>query len=152
MTLRTRGFSLTEWQERAVDAWLDGTDGHRGWGTIEVVTGGGKTLIALACAARIAEQQPDLRIAVVVPTTALARQWHEKLLTNTSLTPDEVGILGAGKKDTFEGRIALVAVLNTAAKRLPDLARDRQPLMLIVDEATVPARQSSAECWTRRDP
>lgn len=135
MTFETWGFALTNWQERAVEAWLAGTNGRRGWGTIEVVTGGGKTLIALECAARIAQREPGLKLAVVVPTTALARQWHERLIANTTLRSEDVGLLGAGKKDTLEGRTALVAVLNSAARMLPDLARDQQPLLLIVDEA-----------------
>jgi superfamily II DNA or RNA helicase len=134
LTFTTRGFELTDWQQEAVDHWVAGVDGVGYRGTIEVVTGGGKSLIALACAERAAAAEPNLKLAVVVPTQALARQWIDVLTTYTSLRAAEIGILGAGRRDTLEDRQALVAVLNSAAKELPRLAQDQQPLMLIVDE------------------
>ena len=134
MMFNTHDFQLHGWQARAVDAWVKGFDGRPHTGTLEIVTGGGKTLIALACAARAAQTSPDLHIAVVVPTEALARQWRANLLRYTSLTADEVGLLGAGGKATFAHCRAIVAVINTASMKLPELAREGQPLMLIVDE------------------
>jgi superfamily II DNA or RNA helicase len=132
--LCTTGFELVPWQAAAVDAWAagDGTAPHRG--TLEIFTGGGKTLIALACAERAAELQPDVRLAVVVPTEVLARQWRDVLLERTNLRRTDIGMLGAGRRDTFAGKRALVCVLASAAKRLPELAASAQPLMLVVDE------------------
>lgn len=134
MTFTTRNFQLHPWQSEAVDRWVVGFDGHPFRGTLEIVTGGGKTLIALACAARVAEIDGDVRLAVVVPTEALARQWQRNLLEHTSLKVDEVGLLGAGGKATLEDHRAIVAVINTAAVKLPAMARSAQPLMLIIDE------------------
>lgn len=127
--------SLHGWQQDAVERWLKGDDGGPYRGTLEIFTGGGKTLIALAALARVSEREPAVRLAVVVPTEALARQWIAALVEHTSLLRKEIGLLGAGRRDTFEGKRALVAVLNSAARKLPDLARAAQPLMLIVDEA-----------------
>lgn len=135
MTFATRGFELADWQERAVSAWLAGADGSAGRGTIEVVTGGGKTLIALACAARISEQHPGLKVVVVVPTQALARQWGDSIARYSTIDPAAIGTLGAGKRDSLDGKTALVAVLNTASRALPDIVREHEPVMLIVDEA-----------------
>ncbi|RAO26579.1 hypothetical protein PSN13_06607 [Micromonospora saelicesensis] len=132
--ITTHGFTLAEWQAEAVRAWERTGSAGRYRGTLEIVTGGGKTLIALACAALAATWNPELRIAVVVPTEALARQWQVAIQRYTSLMPSEIGLLGAGKNEDFGSHRAIVAVLNTAAKRLPALARDAQPLMLIVDE------------------
>jgi len=134
MTFTTNGFELHPWQSRAVDAWLSGFGGRPFTGTLEIVTGGGKTLIALACAARAVELDSDLRLAVVVPTEALARQWRKSILQYTTLQAGEVGLLGAGGKATFEQYRAVVAVINTASKKLPSIAVEAQPLMLIVDE------------------
>lgn len=134
MTFTTRGFELTGWQQEAVDSWVAGVGGAGHQGTIEVVTGGGKSLIALACAERASSGEPNLKLAVVVPTQALARQWVDVLTTYSNLRAAQIGILGAGRRDTLEDRQALVAVLNSAAKELPQLAQDQQPLMLIVDE------------------
>ena len=44
--IHTRGFELHPWQTAAVEAWEATDPPHRG--TLEVFTGGGKTLIALA--------------------------------------------------------------------------------------------------------
>ncbi|MEV1286940.1 DEAD/DEAH box helicase [Micromonospora sp. NPDC049679] len=132
--IKTRDFAVWPWQADAVQAWTRGDAGGPYRGTLEIVTGGGKTLIALACAARAAEQSPDLRLAVVVPTEALARQWQAVLTRYTTLQPSEIGLLGAGKSADLSRCRALVGVLNTAAKQLPALARAAQPLMLVVDE------------------
>lgn len=131
--LRATGFSLTDWQEDAVAAWVQG-DGEPYRGTLEIFTGGGKTLIAIACMARAAATTEDLKVAVVVPTEALARQWIDSLVANTSLAEPDIGLLGAGGTDSLEDARVLVCVLNTAAKRLPGMARTQQPLMLVVDE------------------
>ncbi|AYF29528.1 hypothetical protein CSH63_19060 [Micromonospora tulbaghiae] len=131
--IRTRGFELAAWQADAVEAWV-GDVGGRYRGTLEIVTGGGKTLIALACAARAAERDPHLRLVVVVPTEALARQWRAMLERFTSLEQSDIGLLGAGYSAELSRCRALVAVLNTAAKQLPAAARAAQPLMLIIDE------------------
>lgn len=129
----SKDFELVPWQRSAVEAWITGgkTPFH---GTLEIFTGGGKSLIALQCAAEAARQRPELRVAIVVPTEALARQWREVVLRHTNVSADEIGLLGAGGQDELSVRRVLIAVLNTAAKRLPDMARFTGPLMLIVDE------------------
>jgi superfamily II DNA or RNA helicase len=132
--LDTRDFELEPWQQEAVEAWLRGTDQRAFRGTLEIVTGGGKTLIALACAARAAVAHPDLRLAVVVPTEALARQWKAAVIRYTNVVEADVGLLGAGGTATLENHRVVIAVLNTASKQLPDMARTAQPLMLVVDE------------------
>ena len=43
-------------------------------------------------------------------------------------------MLGAGGRATFAGHRAIVAVINTASTKLPPMANEAQPLMLIVDE------------------
>ena len=133
MPIHNRGFELAEWQERALDAWVQG-DGTPFRGTLEIFTGGGKTLIALAAAARVSATVPDLRLAVVVPAEALARQWIASIARHTDIDPSDVGLLGAGGKDSLDEKRVLVTVLNSAAKYLPDMAVANQPLMLVVDE------------------
>jgi superfamily II DNA or RNA helicase len=127
--ITTTGYELADWQQRAVETWLPTKRG-----TLEIFTGGGKTKIALACLAEVSKHAPDLRVAVVVPTEALALQWVAALEADTSLQADEIGLLGAGKSHDFSKHRALVAVINSAAVHLPKLARTAQPLMLIVDE------------------
>jgi superfamily II DNA or RNA helicase len=127
--IETRGFELVDWQREAVRAWL-----AAGRGTLEIFTGGGKSLVALACAEEAAAIVPDLRIAVVVPTEALARQWIDVFRRYSNVDESDVGLLGAGGNDSLADHRVLVCVLNSAAKKLPTQARDAQPLMLVVDE------------------
>ena len=133
MTVTTVGFELVPWQLDAVAAWERRGDRPHA-GTLEIFTGGGKTLIALQCFHVASQRSPDLRLAVVVPTEALARQWTDVIRRHTDLPEEQIGLLGAGGKADLERHRVVVAVLNTAAKRLPQLARGAQPLMLVIDE------------------
>ncbi|KLR59935.1 DNA/RNA helicase, superfamily II [Actinobacteria bacterium IMCC26207] len=131
--LVTRGFELVPWQLAAVDAWVKGFQQPFS-GSLEVFTGGGKTLLAITAMAEAAQEEPLLKVAVVVPTEALARQWIANISKFTNIAADQIGMMGAGgKADLHQVRI-LVCVLNSAAKKLPDMAADIAPLMLIVDE------------------
>ncbi len=129
----TVGFELAPWQLDAVAAWERGGD-RPFTGTLEIFTGGGKTLIALQCFAEATRRTEDLRLAVVVPTEALVHQWVEVIRRHTDVPEHQIGRLGAGGKDDFTSHRVVVAVLNTASKRLPELARNAQPIMLVVDE------------------
>lgn len=129
----TVGFELAPWQLDAVAAWQRGGERPH-TGTLEIFTGGGKTLIALQCFADASRRTDDLRLAVVVPTEALVHQWVDVIRRHTDLPEHQIGRLGAGGKDDFTSHRVVVAVLNTASKRLPELARDAQPMMLVVDE------------------
>jgi superfamily II DNA or RNA helicase len=111
--------SLTDWQRDAVRKWVQGDGQGPCRGTLEIFTGGGKTLIALAALAQVASTAPETRLAVVVPTEALARQWVTSLQQHTTLSKSDIGMLGAGRRNTFEKKRALVAVLNSAARKLP---------------------------------
>ncbi len=128
------GVELFDWQQDAVQKWLDGDDHGPFRGTLEIFTGGGKSLIALDAFVRVSASTPDVRLAIVVPSEALARQWVGILQRETTLKKSEIGLLGAGGKDSFEGKRVLVAVLNSAARKLPDLANSVSSLMLVIDE------------------
>jgi superfamily II DNA or RNA helicase len=131
-----QGPSLAPWQTEALAAWHRGDSVGVRRGTLEVFTGGGKTLLALAAAAQTSRDVPDLHLAIVVPTQALATQWYHELLEQTNLTKADIGRVGGGHKDGWAGRRVLVAVLNTAARTLPELCRGLDPasLMLVIDE------------------
>ena len=137
-TFQTKGFELFDWQRIAVGKWTHGRSPFRG--TLEIFTGGGKSLIALACAAeaakRVAETQGVFRLLIIVPTKALAEQWIETIATYTTLPRKKIGPVSTRDAATiFERLDAAVVVINTAAK----LAKSRElqlsdETMLIVDE------------------
>lgn len=131
----TRDIVLHEWQQRCIDAWF--AAGARG--VIKVVTGAGKTILALAIAERLQRtQQPHLRVAIVVPTLVLLDQWREELLSRSNLPETAIGLVGGGNDGVFDDRIRiLVCVLNSASKKLPALVEKSgvaSSLLLIVDE------------------
>lgn len=73
------------WQIEAMKRWTDA--GHRG--IISVVTGGGKTIFALWC---IAKLRPDTTL-IVVPTAALLEQWWEEAAFYFSISLEEIHIV-----------------------------------------------------------
>jgi len=130
-----RGIQLKAWQEECREAWF--RSGCKG--TIKVVTGAGKTILALAIIQQLQnEQLRDLRVAVVVPTIVLMNQWHDQLLATSNLPPWAIGRLGGGYKDAFnDSRRILLAVLDSAQRELPQMVRTAdlgKRLLLIADE------------------
>jgi superfamily II DNA or RNA helicase len=131
----TRNLVLHDWQSACVDNWF--AAGKRG--VVKVVTGAGKTVLALAIIERLQQTDiPDLRVAIVVPTIVLLDQWYSEIVKGSNLPQHCVGFIGAGRTDSFKsGARILIAVLNSASKKL---AQDVQysgvsdRLLLIVDE------------------
>lgn len=115
-------FALRSWQEEALGRWR--AHGHRG--IVEVVTGGGKTIFALAC---LQDLQPDTSL-ILVPTLALLDQWWEEVAAFFRIPLDEINIIAARGR-IRPGTINL-SVLNTAAKIVPE--RATRPYFLIADE------------------
>jgi superfamily II DNA or RNA helicase len=106
---------------------------------VKVVTGAGKTTLALAIIERLQQTTiSDLRVAIVVPTIVLLDQWREELLRRSNLPASFIGFLGANRSDSFQkGARIIIAVLNSASKKLAEDVRQAgvsDRLLLIVDE------------------
>jgi superfamily II DNA or RNA helicase len=115
-------FQLRDWQRIALPLWRE--QDRRG--IVSVVTGGGKTMFALAC---VADARPDTTL-VVVPTVALLDQWWEEAASFFALDLDEVNIV-SGSRGLRSGTIN-IGVLNTVAALVAS-GRSRR-CMLIIDE------------------
>jgi superfamily II DNA or RNA helicase len=131
----TRGIDLHDWQEQCVREWF--RSGRRG--VIKVVTGAGKTVLALAIAEKLQRSdRRSLRLAVVVPTIVLLNQWREEFAEHSNLPAHAIGLMGGGRDDKFsETNRVLICVLNSAAKKLPDVVAQAgvgEDLLLVVDE------------------
>ena len=113
---------LRKWQIKALAAWREG--GRKG--IVSAVTGGGKTVLALACI----DRAPEQTVLIVVPTLPLLEQWWEEVTSYFGLALDDVHIV-SGSKSMKQGTVNL-AVINTASK-LAETGRDRE-CFLIVDE------------------
>jgi len=83
---------LREYQTEAVKDCL-----KRDFGVLNAPTGSGKTTIALAIIA--ARKQ---RCLVVVHTKELLQQWIDRASQFLNMAPDEIGIIGGGKKGIGE--------------------------------------------------
>jgi superfamily II DNA or RNA helicase len=116
------GFVLRDWQEEALEKWRL----NNCCGIVEVVTGGGKTVFALAC---VRDLKPRTTL-IVVPTTALLEQWWAEVATFFDLSLDEVNII-SGSRPLVSGTVN-IAVLNTAAKLVQ--RGIKQECFLVIDE------------------
>lgn len=114
--------ALRAWQAEALPKWEENR--HRG--IVSVVTGGGKTVFALACVERL---RPKATL-VVVPTVALLDQWWQEVASFFELDLDEVNIVS--KRMPLRTGTVNLAVINTAASMAPQL--QDFPCFLIVDE------------------
>ncbi|MCF7519385.1 DEAD/DEAH box helicase family protein [Pseudoalteromonas sp. L21] len=75
-------------QGEAIDAWIE--QGYKG--TLEIATGGGKTLTSLVCASIAFESEEAGILVIAVPNKPLIKQWAEDV-RNFSLRPvDTEGI------------------------------------------------------------
>jgi len=124
---------LRAWQKEVVDIWF-----KKKRGTIKVVTGAGKTILALAIIEKLQKQEKDLHVAIVVPTVVLLNQWYEEIKEKSNLPEDAIGFLGSGYEDNFnenQKRI-IICVLKSAAKKLPNIVEEKlsSKLLLVVDE------------------
>ena len=113
---------LRRWQVEALDAWRENSCK----GIVGAVTGGGKTVFALAC---IRDFQPETAL-VIVPTTALLDQWWEEAAAFFGLDLDQINII-QGRRRVVRGTIN-IGVLNSAAKLKATWPEDGA--MLVIDE------------------
>lgn len=110
-------FELYEWQKEAATQWFIGekTDPERG--IAQVVTGAGKTVMALEVLRQWLADHPDGVATVVVPTKVLMHQWLEELVETLGVPSEDIGWLGDGHKNGFEdGCRVLVSIVNSAVK------------------------------------
>lgn len=130
----TNDVKLYPWQEECVDKWMQ----NHGRGTVKVVTGGGKTMLALAIAERLQQTEKDLRVAIVVPTIVLMHQWYDELRNRSNIPQEFIGRLGGSYKDNFgDDQRILITVLKSASAKLPATVTDAgvaPQLLLIADE------------------
>ena len=124
---------LYTWQRDCLRAW----EKSRRRGIVHVVTGAGKTILALAAMDRFLSDHPDGRVKIVVPTIPLARQWQTALFHHASQPGMRPGFFGGGIRDDAD-RPVMIYIVNSARQALPlhvrrDFALGRH-VLLICDE------------------
>lgn len=117
--------SLRQWQREALKAWNE--NGRKG--LVEAVTGTGKTWLGLAAVAE--ELNFGGKVAVIVPTIELQRQWYGAL--QRSFPEIQIGFLGNGSHEDLLSCDVLIAIVHSASQR--DLGlQDHEFGLLIADE------------------
>lgn len=111
-------FSLYDWQEEAATDWFRDTEERDAEsGIAQVVTGAGKTVMALEVIRRWLQQADDDRVVtVVVPTKVLMHQWLTELVSTLNVPIEDIGWAGGGTKHTFDDCRVLVSIVNSAVK------------------------------------
>lgn len=145
--LPARPLALTPraWQVEAMGRWEE--SGRRG--VVSVVTGAGKTALALLIFDRLRREVPDLRLVVVVPTLALLDQWVVALESECGLSGSEIGLYSGETKARQPG-IANVVVINTARTRIADLMS--KDTFFIVDECHRAGSEENARALDVKPP
>lgn len=109
-------FALYDWQREAADVWAAEGETPSERGIAQVVTGAGKTVMALGVANRWLDRHPDGVVTVVVPTKVLMHQWLEEFVTKLNVPPSEIGWAGDGHKDAHDDRRIIVSIVNSAVQ------------------------------------
>ncbi len=129
---------LFPWQEECLDIWFH----KQGKGIINVVTGAGKTFLALGAIARLENvllvaHAPALKIKIVVPKVFLANQWVKSLQEDLAVANEDIGIYSGIHKDP-PTRKYMIYVVNSArytlSRHLLDDYHKGSSILLIADE------------------
>ena len=129
--------TLFAWQKECLDIWFD----NQCRGVVNVVTGAGKTILALGAIARLeyiyTEQMPSLKIKIVVPKIFLANQWVKSLQDDLAVSRDDIGVYSGAHKD-HPSRKFMIYVVNSArtmlAQHILDDYHQGSSILLIADE------------------
>ncbi len=131
--------TLYPWQEECLEKWFQ----NKCRGMVQAVTGSGKTLLALTAAHRLEQALgQELYVRIVVPTSALLRQWNQALVSYLEAQGSQgadvrVGLQGGGHKAAPDCRY-IIYVINSAryglARQLLSELQDGKAVLLIADE------------------
>ena len=134
LTLRPR-----DWQDEAIRLWK--AAGNRG--IVSVVTGAGKTALAMLCMNELRQHQETVRFLIIVPTIALLDQWFISLRDDLGVDESDIALY-SGESHSEQPRLVNLAVINTARTVAATVSRQSQTF-LIVDECHRAASPLNAE-------
>lgn len=98
--------TLFTWQQECLERWFK--NGSRG--IVNVVTGGGKTLLALGAVYNIKE---SLKVKIVVPKVFLVSQWINDLKSELNIPREQIGIFDGTHKNRANKNF-MIYVINSA--------------------------------------
>lgn len=95
-------FALRHYQEDARNSLVGG----RGFGTLVLPCGAGKTVIGMACMEKL-----QTKTLILAPNIAAVRQWIDELVDKTSLSRDQIGEYSGATKEIKDVTVATYQVL-----------------------------------------
>jgi len=125
---------LLPWQKDCLCAW----EANDFRGIAHVITGAGKTLLAVAAVKRLLDDMDTrLKIKIVVPKTFLMYQWHLALREELEFPRENIGFFSVAHKSQPDKQVMLY-VINSArdvlARHVVEDARQGYQVFLIADE------------------
>lgn len=124
---------LYDWQEECICEWE-----KRGKGIVKVVTGAGKTILALEAISRIKEKYKDVIVFIIVPTIALLEQWEDTIKEKMNIRSKDVGLFYTSEWGNHLKCPVQIYVINSARDYLPEYNDNLRELgyktFLIADE------------------
>ncbi|MBN2051346.1 MAG: DEAD/DEAH box helicase [Spirochaetales bacterium] len=114
-TLQGEAFSLRDYQEDAVRAFIGGGRPGTGYGVLVLPCGAGKTLVGM----KVMEQLSTHTLILATNVTAV-HQWIDELLSRTTLKEEEIGEYTGSKKEIRPVTIATYQVLTWRPDREGD--------------------------------
>jgi superfamily II DNA or RNA helicase len=103
-------YTLRSYQEKGMEKWLK----NRFFGTIQLPTGAGKTLIGIDAISRIQE-----RTLILVPNLALVDQWTTQIRRFLSIPVERIGIFN-GQKKAFREFPVVISTYQLLSQYLQD--------------------------------
>lgn len=103
-------YQLRPYQQEGSDKWIE----NQSFGTIQLPTGAGKTIIGIDII-RVVQQ----RTLILVPNLALVDQWIDQIHTFTKLPVDQIGIF-TGQKKAFRKYPIVISTFQLLAQYLQD--------------------------------
>jgi len=102
-----RPFGLRPYQKAAADVFHAGGGPEGGAGVLVLPCGAGKTVIGIACMAKL-----QTHTLVLTTNVTAVKQWKQELLDKTSLTDDQVGLYTGDTKEIKPVTIATYQILT----------------------------------------
>jgi len=109
---------LYRWQKEAKKVWWE----NNGRGVVKVVTGAGKTILALSLISDLynsaAYKEGGLKTIIIVPTSPLLDQWLMGLLDKLNIPRGKIALFYGKEKEPLEGKTFILYIINSAREHI----------------------------------
>jgi superfamily II DNA or RNA helicase len=129
--------TLHPWQKECLDAWFS----NHGHGMVKVVTGAGKTILALSAAQELQKRVGgNLKVKIIVPKTFMVAQWTASLVEHKEtfgIERNEIGTFYGNHKDKPDKKYMLYVINSaryTLARQIWEDIQQGNSVLLIADE------------------